>query len=247
MSQQNIYDNNTFFEGYQKLRKNQNNANNVFEGPALFSLLTDLKDKTILDLGCGVGGHCLEFVNGGAKKVVGIDISKKMLEVAEKENHHSKITYLNLPMENLSSLNERFDFVVSSLAIHYVKDFEKLVSDVFNLLNDDGIFVFSQEHPFNTCFSGGERWTKDEEGNKLFANISNYSTDGLRESSWFVNGVKKYHRTFSSIVNTLVLKGFVIEKFVEPIPTEQMLEKYPEHKDLLHKPDFLVVRAKKSN
>ena len=71
MSQQNIYDNNTFFEGYQKLRKNQNNANNVFEGPALFSLLPDLKDKTVLDLGCGVGGHCLEFVNGGAKKVVG--------------------------------------------------------------------------------------------------------------------------------------------------------------------------------
>ena len=121
MLQQNIYDNNIFFEGYQKLRKNQNNANNVFEGPALFSLLTDLKDKTVLDLGCGVGGHCLEFVNGGAKKVVGIDISKKMLEVAQKENYHQKISYLNLPMENLSSLNERFDLVVSSLAIHYVK------------------------------------------------------------------------------------------------------------------------------
>ena len=140
MSQQNIYDNNTFFEGYQKLRKNQNNANNVFEGPALFSLLPDLKDKTVLDLGCGVGGHCFEFVNGGAKKVVGIDISKKMLEVAQKENHHQKITYLNLPMENLSSLNERFDLVVSSLAIHYVKDFEKLASDVFNLLNENGLF-----------------------------------------------------------------------------------------------------------
>ena len=109
----------------------------------------------------------------GQKKLWGIDISKKMLEVAEKENHHSKITYLNLPMESLSQISEKFDLVVSSLAIHYVKDFEKLVGDVFNLLNKNGLFVFSQEHPLTTCFSEGNRWTKDENGNKLFANISN--------------------------------------------------------------------------
>lgn len=77
MSQQNIYDNSTFFEGYKKIRKRKSNANDLFETPALFSLLSDLQGKTILDLGCGVGGHCFEFVNRGAKKVVGIDISKK--------------------------------------------------------------------------------------------------------------------------------------------------------------------------
>lgn len=87
-----------FLKVIKKLGKKKSNANDLFETPVLFSLLSDLQGKTILDLGCGVGGHCFEFVNGGAKKVVGIDISKKMLEVAEKENHHSKITYLNLPM-----------------------------------------------------------------------------------------------------------------------------------------------------
>ena len=49
MSQQNIYDNNTFFEGYQKIRENKNNANNIFETPALLSLLPDLKNKAVLD------------------------------------------------------------------------------------------------------------------------------------------------------------------------------------------------------
>ena len=131
------------------------------------------------------------------------------------------------------------------MEVFTVKDFEKLVSDVFNLLNDDGIFVFSQEHPFNTCFTGGERWTKDDDGNKLFANISNYSTDGLRESSWFVDGVKKYHRTFSSIINTLVSAGFSIEKLIEPVPTEELLLEFPDHRDLFHKPDFLLVKGRK--
>jgi SAM-dependent methyltransferase len=150
-----------------------------------------------------------------------------------------------MPMENISGLNEQFDLVVSSLALHYVKDFRKLVADVFNLLNNNGVFIFSQEHPLTTCFSGGNRWTKDEMGNKLFANISNYSSDGERESVWFVDGVKKYHRTFSTLVNTFIEIGFAIEKMIEPIPTEEMLEKYPDYKDLLHKPDFLIVRARK--
>ena len=54
---QNIYDNEIFFNGYSKIRENENNANNMFEKPALFSLLPTLKNKTVLDLGCGYGEH----------------------------------------------------------------------------------------------------------------------------------------------------------------------------------------------
>lgn len=110
----------------------------------------------------------------------------------------------------------------------------------------NGIFVFSQENPLNTCFSKGKRWTRDEQGKKLFANISNYGIDGERKSVWFVDDVKKYHRTFSTIINTLIEAGFVIEKLIEPVPTSAMAEAHPEYKDLFHKPDFLLVRAGKA-
>lgn len=246
MPQQNIYDNETFFNGYKKLRTNENNANNLFETPALFSLLADLEGKVILDLGCGYGDHCAEFIRQGATKVVGVDISSKMLAVAEEENSHPRITYLNIPMERIDELDETFDIVVSSLALHYVEDFQGVVKNVFTLLKPNGFFIFSQENPLTTCFSSGSRWTRDEQGNKIYANISNYSTDGERQSVWFVDDVKKYHRTFSSIVNTLVDAGFIIEKMIEPIPTAEMLEQYPDYKDLLHKPDFLLVKAKRA-
>ena len=165
MAQQNIYDNETFFEGYKKIRENKINANNLFEIPALFSMMPDLKDKTILDLGCGFGEHCKRFVESGAKKVIGIDISEKMLEIAKEENSDSKITYINMPMENISQLNEKFDIVVSSLAFHYVEDFSGVVKNIYDMLNENGIFLFSQENPLCTCFSGRNRWTKDENGN----------------------------------------------------------------------------------
>ena len=245
MSQQNIYDNETFFAGYKRIRENVSNANILFETPALFSLLPDLTGKRILDLGCGYGDHCMEFIRMGAERVVGIDISRKMLAVAEKENAHPGIEYRNLPMECVSELEETFDIVVSSLAVHYVADFDRLTKDVFALLKPEGLFVFSQENPINTCFSGGDRWTRDAQGNKLHANLANYSTDGERSSRWFVDGVKKYHRTFSSVINTLVEAGFAIERLIEPVPTQDVVEKYPDHGDLLHKPDFLVVRVRR--
>lgn len=245
MAKQNIYDNETFFEGYKKIRDNKINANTLFEIPALFSLLPDLNNKKIIDLGCGFGEHCMQYVHDGAAKVVGIDISEKMLEVAKRENSNPGITYMNMPMEDISQISETFDVAISSLALHYIEDFDTLARDVYEILNEDGVFIFSQEHPINTCFSSGERWTRDEKGHKLHANLANYGLEGERESTWFVDGVKKYHRTFSTIVNTLVKAGFTIEEIIEPVPTQQLLEKYPEYSDLYHKPDFLLVKARK--
>ena len=107
---------------------------------------------------------------------MGVDISQKMLEVARAENSDPNITYLNLPMENISEIGETFDVAVSSLALHYVEDFDGVVRDVYEMLNEDGVFVFSQENPLNTCFSGGDRWTRDEKGQKLYAHLSKSST-----------------------------------------------------------------------
>ena len=245
MAQQNIYDNEIFFEGYKKIRENEVNANNLFEIPALFSMMPELEGKRVLDLGCGFGEHCKKFVDCGAQRVVGVDISEKMLAVANEENCDLRITYHNMPMEEIGQLQERFDIVISSLAIHYVEAFEGVIKSVYNLLEDGGVFIFSQENPLCTCHAGGDRWTRDEKGKKLHVNLSNYGVEGERESVWFVDNVKKYHRIFSTIVNTLIQTGFSIEKMIEPLPSEGLLEKYPDYADLFHKPDFLVVKVRK--
>lgn len=245
MAQQNIYDNEIFFEGYKKIRDNEVNANNLFEIPALFSMMPELRGKRVLDLGCGFGEHCRRFVECGAEKVVGVDISEKMLEVANIENSDKKITYLNMPMEEISQLSDRFDIVISSLAFHYVEDFDGVIRNVYEMLDENGVFIFSQENPLCTCHSGGDRWTRDKNGNKLHLNLADYGIEGERESVWFVDNVKKYHRTFSTIVNALIETGFIIEKMIEPLPTDELLGKYPDYKDLLHKPDFLLIRVRK--
>ena len=246
MARQNIYDNETFFGEYRKLREREVNANNLFELPTLFSLLPDLEGKKVLDLGCGSGERCIDYLKKGAASVTGVDISEKMLAVAEAENNDPRITYLKMPMEEIGSINDEFDVVISSLAFHYVEDFGGVVANVYRLLRDGGIFLFSQEHPLATCYSGkGDRWTRDENGKKLYANIADYCVERRNDSTWFVEGVQRYHRMFSTIVNTLCDAGFRILKMAEPYPTEELVRKYPEYYDLYHKPDFLFVKAAK--
>ena len=243
MSRQNIYDDETFFDGYRRLRQNPFSANALFETPVLFSLLGDVRGLDVLDLGCGAGGHCRRLAEAGARLVVGVDISENMLAAAAAENAHPRVTYRRLAMEDIRALEARFDVVVSSLAIHYVADFAALARDVRALTDAGGRFVFSQEHPLTTCFSGGERWTRDASGRKLHANVSNYSVDGPRDTTWFVDGVRKYHRTFSTIVNALADAGFRIDRMLEPIGDDALRRDHPEQVDLIHKPDFLLVAA----
>lgn len=245
MCDQNIYDNEVFFDGYRKLRENPASANNLVEKPALFSLCPDLTDKKVLDLGCGYGENCREFLKLGASKVVGIDISEKMLNVAKKENTFKNVSFIRMSMSDLSPLNDSFSVIFSSLAIHYIEDFDKLITDVYRLLDSNGMFIFSQEHPLTTAVLKEPRWSKDSEGNILNYKLTGYSIPGIRKSTWFVENVKKYHRTFSSIVNSLYSAGFIIEKMLEPVPSKDIMEKYPSYKKYMHKPDFLLIRARK--
>ncbi len=232
---QNIYDNEKFFIGYKEIRENKNSLNNIEEKPALFSLALSLKGKKVLDLGCGFGENCGEFKKMGADKVVGIDISENMLGVAKSE--HSNMDFRYGDIENLSLGNEKFDVVFSSLTFHYIMDFEKLMKNIYSLLENDGCLIFSQEHPFTTAPFGGVEWAKDGNGKIVHYKLSDYASGGKRNTSWIVDDVIKYHRTFSDIINTLVNCGFRVEKMLETTSSPQSI----------HKPNFLVIRAIKVN
>lgn len=245
MSEQNIYDNQTFFDGYKKLRENPSAANIIVEKPALFSLLPNLKGKSIMDLGCGYGENCKEFSRLGAIKVLGIDISEKMLQVANQENKCANVNFMKISMNDLSAINKKYDVVVSSLAVHYIENLDRLLSSVYDLLTDDGYFIFSQEHPLTTALLKENYWSRDSEGNILHYNLTDYSLLGERKTKWIVEDVIKYHRTFSSIFNSLIKAGFTIEKVLEPLPDEKTLEQYPSYKKYYHKPDYLLIKAKR--
>ena len=242
---QNIYDNDTFFGKYQEIRARENNYNNLLEQPNFFTLLPSLKNKIVLDIGCGIGDFAAYCINQGAKQVTGIDISLNMITNAKKRHIHERLFFEQVAFEDMTVLNGTIDFISSSLAFHYIADFQLLIKKISTALCEGGILLFSLEHPIATANMGKESWIKNEEGNLLHFAVDNYQDEGLRTQNWLVDHVIMYHRTMSTILNTLIENGLQIEKVIEPIPTEEALRNFPSLKKEFRRPSFLVVRAKK--
>ena len=246
---QNIYDNKTFSQEYDKMRKENKglNANDLIEIPNFRSLLPNVKDKRILDLGCGYGETDKYLKEQGASYVLGLDISTHMIEIANQENKIDGVEYKVMPMEDISTLNQKFDLVISSLAFHYIKDYPKLIKDIYNLLDPDGILLFSQEHPLNTAtiLKEGQTENRIEIDNKRYYLLSDYNRNGIRNIFWNNEIVQKYHRNFSELINGLIETGFQIDKIKEPIPTEEIITKMPKYIYQYDKPYFIFIKAHK--
>lgn len=245
-----VYDKENFFEFYQKLRANPISLNEIVEKPTMLSLLPDLQEKTLLDLGCGTGGHLQLYLERGAQSVVGMDLSANMLKQAQADlekcgQFSGRFSLYQLPMEKLTELPEQdFDVITSSFAFHYVENFPALLSAIADKLKPNGTLVFSQEHPITTCHKEGERWEKDENKQQTAYRLNHYRDEGERDRNWFKQPFKTYHRTTATIINNLIEAGFQIEQMAEPMLADQP-QWHNEFKDLQHRPVLLFIKARK--
>lgn len=248
MSKQNIYDNEVFFEDFKSIRSSDVNFNDLIETPILLAMLPDLHGKNILDIGCGMGQHAKQYSDMGASSVLGIDISEKMLEYAKKHSSAHNITYRQMALEDIAELNIKFDLVTSSLVFDYVEDFDELMRNVYTLMSDNAEFVFSMSHPMSTAYDGQyPRYTRSESGERLYANINNYFIEGQRKITWVVDNYELYHRTFSSILNSMIKAGFLIEECQESHISDELRNRYPDmFGGTIHRPDFVFFRCKKT-
>ncbi|SHE52526.1 Methyltransferase domain-containing protein [Seinonella peptonophila] len=242
---QNKYDDPNFFSEYKKMVRSVKGLSGAGEWYVFKSLLPNLENQNVLDLGCGFGWHCRYAREQKANSVIGVDISEKMLHKAREMTDDPYISYLNMPLEDIHFSAEQFDVIISSLAFHYVKSFEEICKKVFSYLKPGGIFVFSVEHPIFTS-RNEQDWYYDEHGNRLHWPIDHYQLEGVRETTFLAENVIKYHRTISTYLNDLIQVGFQIQAVEEPRPSEEMLAEIPEMKDENRRPMFLLISAVKN-
>src|SRR5262249_18996146 len=152
-------------------------------------------------------------------------------ELARAEWAHPRVTYRRAALEELMFPAARFDLVVSSLVLHYVEDYARLVQRIASWLSPGGQLIFSTEHPIYTARLPGDGWVLDDAGQRVRWSLDRYSDEGPREETWFVAGVRKVHRTLATLINGLVEGGLLVERVVEPIPSEEWLRDHPQWRD----------------
>jgi len=242
---ENQYDNPSFFDAYANMLRSQEGLEAAGEWHAFQKLLPDFTGKRVLDLGCGYGWHCRYAAEQGAASVLGIDLSVKMLEKAKSLTTDPRIHYQHAAIEDFKGSPTSFDIVLSSLAIHYIPDFDRLCRNVYQILSPQGTFVFSVEHPIFTAY-GNQDWIYDREGNILYWPVDRYFMEGERKAIFLEQEVIKVHRTLDTYLNALLRSGFSITGFAEPVPEEKMLVEHPDWKDELRRPMMLIISSTKN-
>lgn len=239
----NEYDNERFFGEYKKMSRSRDGLSAAGEWHQLKPLFPSLRGKAVLDLGCGYGWHCAFAADQGAEQVLGLDLSKKMIEEAKKRNAKKQIEYRVCGIEEYEYPECMWDCVISNLALHYIEDIEKIFQRVHRTLKSGGVFIFNIEHPVFTA-GVGQDWIYSEAGTPRYWPVDNYFTPGERSTHFLRCNVVKQHHTLTQILMGLLNNDFELKAVKEAKPSEDMMN-IPGMKDELRRPMMLLVKASK--
>lgn len=242
-SPQNVYDKAEFFNEYIKLDRQVAGLNGAPEWPRLQMMLPELKGARALDLGCGMGWFARWAVEHGADHVLGVDLSRNMLEKARMMTDVDSIEYQRADLDELRLTRGEYDLVFSSLTFHYLVNLPRLFNEIQESMKPGGRLVFSIEHPIYTGPTRGGVVTI-EDGRRVWP-LDAYQREGVRLRNWFVDGVRKQHHTMETYINVLLTAGFELTDFVEWCPTAEDLQKFPGWETEFIRPTFLLVGASK--
>lgn len=212
--------------------------------PAMFKMLGNIRGKIILDLGCGEGYNTRIMAKKGAK-VTGVDFSKKMVDLAVKEEKRKKlgIDYHASDAYNLRMFkNKTFDIVACFMALQDIKDYKGAIKEVSRVLKKYGRFVFVIPHP---CFEvriigdkkiGGWEYKKGTKERSI-DNVPYWTKDKLIKNALYYT-VDRYFDTRKDVIL------WKMERLTKHFETTSFHRTLTDYSDALYSAGFLISRLK---
>jgi ubiquinone/menaquinone biosynthesis C-methylase UbiE len=205
----------------------------ISPGELELKLLGNVRDKDVLEVGCGGGQNAIVLAKWGARSV-GLDISEEQIRYARKlaRKEGVKVLFHVGNMEDLGVFKpESFDIVLSSFAMQYADDILAASQEVFRVLRNAGLFVLAVSHPIIG------RGRPIRRGKRRVWAVSDYFDRRKRVWKWRVeDGTAEFRGrqiTIQDYFELLAKAGFTVERVLEPEPyaikkmSEAELEKIP--------------------
>lgn len=202
-----------------------------YERPAMVALLPALRNIRVLDVGCGSGWYAEHLLNQGAT-VTAFDLNADFVARTRQrvgDRAHVHQADLTRPLD--FAADDEFDLVLCPLVLHYLENWEPALRELHRVLRPDGVLLFSTHHPFANWGS---------------SRTDSYFVVERVEEQWDIGKVQFYRRPLRAISDALATSGFVIERIVEPQPTEAFRQiDAAGYATLVNHPGFLIIRSRK--
>lgn len=251
--QTNDYD--SYAEDLAKLlRSGEQKPHALLEKPAMMKLLPDLERKQVLCVGCGTGEECGELLARGAT-VHGFDISEKSVALAQEAFPEADLRTLD--MHDLSPYdNEQFDFIYSSLTLHYSEQIAVILEQLNRVLKPGGTMQLSVGHPIKWA-AECKRDAADENKKAFLMGYDKYQ-EPVKVYGDYLNVTKVtqkpqnypeityWNRPISDYMRHFREAGFMLLDFVEPQPVPETKDIDAEYWEIHSKiPQFMIFVLQK--
>jgi ubiquinone/menaquinone biosynthesis C-methylase UbiE len=120
----------------------------IMEEDLTLSLIGNVRNQKVLDIGCGTGRYCELLAKRGAK-VLGIDPSLKMLEYAKRKiTHDCRFELQYGRIEDTRFPSNQFNVVVSALTFGHIPQLNSVIMKVSRIIKKGGRLIVSDIHPY---------------------------------------------------------------------------------------------------
>lgn len=185
--------------------------------PVIWRILGNVKNKRVLEIGCGNGYLARQLSQAGAA-VTAVDYSSTFITMAKAKERTQRlgIRYLHQDAAKLHGLPTRsFDIIVSDMALMDVRNFRSAIRRAARTLRPGGRFIFSIVHPI---YSDWQHQVVRYQGREYFARVmKGYLSETSDYAIRWGNGLRTvhYHRPLQSYLHALSAARLVVKDLFE--------------------------------
>ncbi len=187
------------------------------------SLLPSLKDKEVLDVGCGNGTVAKYLSNNhGVSRVLGVDLNHNNVRIAnaEKEKQqNNSVHFIKDDAQHLQQIaSNSFDYVINIESAFHYPDKEAFLDEVYRVLKPEGQFVIADILTTAKTRFYLKQWKKKmnfyhwtlEDYQETFSRKSLQLLSGNDISREVINGFKAYRTFLNDFEGSYLMKLFFL-------------------------------------
>ena len=143
--------------------------------------LSNLNFSNVLELGCGSGKNT-EWLITRANKLVGLDFSASMLNLARNKITSKKVTFINADLnEKWPVNNNSFDLITINLTLEHIEILDHIFNSMFMKLTKGGKCFVCELHPKKQLAGSKARF--EENGAEIILDVFQHSEQDYIQSA----------------------------------------------------------------
>ena len=162
-----------YYDSWADNYDNDFNPTRDLDKIATIQSLSNLQFFNVLELGCGSGKNT-EWLISKANKLVGLDFSKNMLDLARKKIKTDRATFIKTDLNEDWPVNDNsFDLATINLTLEHIEVLEHIFNALFFKLTQGGKCFVCELHPKKQL--AGSKAQFEENGTKKVLDVFQHS------------------------------------------------------------------------